>query len=170
VTPNELHFRAYESDLQKIVNNYPNPSVIQTLTSASTIRQHLRKALGYLVSQPPEHLASDIDREAATQLLSHFVFSETTDGRVYIGPRRVSNKLKHLAVSTFDPSAPAPIPPIDVSNPAVRASLFTLKNLDVLPIQFSITNLTPAAFADATQRFPNIELVQGPQPGCYTLI
>ena len=171
MSPSEIHFRAYEEDLLKIVRNYPSPSTVQTLSAASTIRQHLRKALLTYITQTS--ITSTIDRNTAGLLCSQFVFSETPEAHVYIGPRRTTTKQKHLAVSSPEAlaldSTPS-IPPVNVSDPTIRNALLTLKNFDIIPFPVNITHLTPEAETQLLSLFPNIELLPGPQPGCYTLL
>lgn len=165
----EQHFRIYEIPLAEVVRNFPAVSYLSTAGSASTLRQNLRKALHIYVENKTIH--SPIDREVATKLFSTFTFGETTDGRVYIGPRRTSTSIKQVAVtSQQEPDLLSTLAPIDCSDFEVFRAVLTLKNSDAINIPLRLTSVSPAHADLAIQTFLNIELIPGENPGDYTVL
>lgn len=165
----EQHFRIYEIPLKQVVDNYPAVSYLSTAGSASTLRQNLRKALHIYVENKSIH--SPIDRDVATKLFSTFTFGETTDGRVYVGPRRTATSIKQVAVtSQQEPDPLSTLPPINCSDFEIFRAVLTLKNADAITIPLRLTSVSPEHADLATATFINIELIPGDNPGDYTVL
>lgn len=168
INQHESQFRTYETALQQIVSNYPNPSLINSTSAPSTMRQALRRALKYYINHPA--VISVIPRDKAHHCLTTFIFSETDDGQVYIGPRRAGTTKTLAIASPADPAAPLTLPPIDVSSPEIMNAVFLLKNFDCIPLPLSIINLPTNIEDSLFELYPNIELVPTPQAGAFTLL
>lgn len=173
----EPHFRLYETTLAAIIARYPSPSEISfSGVGQSTVRINLKLALENYLAHAS--ITSTIPRDRASLVLREFVFSNSPDGKVYIGPRRPSRRHKGYSVASsgIDISADSSmaasamtIPVIDCTNPTTLHAVLHLKNFDHIPVPLTI-------FADLTQHpdltitYPNVELIPTTQPNTYTIL
>lgn len=163
--PQHHLFTPWEPALQQIFSRYPQPSKIYCSGKApSTVRQSLQQALRLFCSNPT--LSSVLPHDQALLLQRSFVFSEDSDGTVYVGPRRA--RIPRGSISIASESAPPPtIPPIDCSNPTTLNAVLHLKNFDLIPIPLTINNFTvPPTLPD---HYPNVELIPNPD-GSFTIL
>jgi hypothetical protein len=173
----EPHFRLYETTLAAIIARYPAPSEISfSGVGQSTVRINLKLALENYLAHAS--ITSTIPRDRASLVLREFVFSNSPDGKVYIGPRRPSRRHKGYSVASsgIDQSADSSmaasamsIPVIDCTNPTTLHAVLHLKNFDHIPIPLTIfADLTQ--HPDLTHTYPNIELIPTTQPNTYTIL
>lgn len=170
----ESHFRAYEETLASIVARYPAPSEISfTGAGQSTVRINLKSALENYLAHPT--ITSLIPRDIAACVLREFVFSNSPNGKVYIGPRRPSRRHKPISLASEGETHTLAdqshhIPPIDCSSPTTLHAILHLKNFDHLPIPITIHNCDPTTIPNLTSDYPNIEILPSSSPGHYTIL
>ncbi len=168
MTHAEKLFRKYEITIAAICSNYPNPFVLKGIhtLSCSTVRQQLRNAM---IAHANGTWDSTADRDICKTILSLWTFGNDMDS-IRVGPRQNSRLAKPFNEGTIvQQTEQTLIPPIPCSDNPTFLAVCHLKNLDLLPIPLTLTEVSDGQVSYATTIYPNVELIPI-TPGTFQIL